>query len=98
MALLPEEIDHAPHLDAQVVANVLKGSSVGRVLDGLDGVSAVARATLQARFNEFSGLLAWSADTFDGTDRDAAQRLADVVDLNSGDPNNLMPVESTSGK
>ncbi|MGV9674833.1 hypothetical protein ACWDSJ_06110 [Nocardia sp. NPDC003482] len=86
LALLPEEIDHAPQVKSQPVADALKGSAVGDVLAGLDAVSSLAKAVLQARFNEFSGALALSADKFHGSDVDAAQRIATVADFNSGNP------------
>ena len=88
LALLQKEIDQAPPLNAQPVADALPGSQVSASLNGLDQVSATAKAVLQARFNEFSGLLAMSADQFDGNEEDSADRLASVADLNSGDPEN----------
>ncbi|MGV9541708.1 hypothetical protein [Nocardia beijingensis] len=86
MALLPGEIDRAPHLGADPVAAKLKGSSVGMALSGSDGRSRTAKDVLRARFNQFSALLALSADKFQNTDADAANRLAAVADINSGDP------------
>ncbi|MGQ4596745.1 hypothetical protein [Nocardia sp. R6R-6] len=86
MALLPGEIDRAPHLGAGSVVDKLKGSSVGSALSRTDPLSKEAKDVLWARFDEFSSLLARSADTFHGTDIDAAKRLADIVDINSGDP------------
>ncbi|MEU2034948.1 hypothetical protein [Nocardia amamiensis] len=86
LALLPTQIDNAPHLGAGPVADKLKGLSVGAELAKSDPASKLAKDVLKARFNEFSALLALSADTFNGTDLDAAQRIAAVADLNSGDP------------
>ncbi|MBO0853531.1 MAG: hypothetical protein J2P18_07170 [Nocardia sp.] len=86
LAQLPTEIDSAPQLAAEPVANVLKGLAVGAELDKSDPASRQAKDVLKARFNEFAAVLELSADSFHGTDLEAAQRLAAIPDLNSGDP------------
>ena len=86
LALLPSEIDGVPKLDAERVGNMLKGSAVGGALLGSNPASTRAKNLLNARFNQLSGLLAMSANSFHGTDVDAAERLAAAGELNSGDP------------
>lgn len=61
-------------------------SAVGAALGTADPASRTAKDVLKARFNEFSAVLALSADQYKGTDLDAAQRIAALADLNSGDP------------
>ncbi|BAW05554.1 conserved hypothetical protein [Nocardia seriolae] len=66
---------------------MLKGAAVGAALGGSDPASRTAKGVLKARFNEFSGLLKLAADTYRDTDQEAAANLLAVVaDLNSGDP------------
>lgn len=84
LALLPNDIDKAKKLAAAPVAAGLKGSAVGTALEGSDPRSKTAKDVLMARFNHLSGLLALSANKYQGTDLDAARRLAAVADLNSG--------------
>ncbi|WP_433599987.1 hypothetical protein ACQPXH_31130 [Nocardia sp. CA-135953] len=86
LALLPNQIDNAPHLGAEPVAEKLKGSAIGDALTETDSLSRQAKDVLKARFNEFSAELAYSADNFHDSDLDAAKRLADIADINSGDP------------
>lgn len=86
MALLPKEIDDAPHLGAEPVAKALPGSAVGAALGTADPASRTAKDVLKARFNHFSAILALSADQYHGTDADAARRIAAVANLNSGEP------------
>ncbi|MFI9511399.1 hypothetical protein [Nocardia sp. NPDC052566] len=87
LSLLPTEIDRAPHLGAgPPAAKLMSGSAVGTALGTTDPLSKRAKDVLKARFNEFAAVLALSADTFQGTDADAAQRLAALSDINSGDP------------
>lgn len=86
LALLPKEIDDAPHLGAEPVAKGLVGSAAGAALGTADPASRTAKDVLKARFNEFSCLLALCADQYHGTDLDAARRLAAITDLNSSDP------------
>ncbi|WP_040689076.1 hypothetical protein [Nocardia vinacea] len=86
MAALPTEIDQAPHLGAGPNADKLTGSAVGAALGKSDPSSKRAKDVLKARFNQFSSLLALSAETFHDTDLDAAKRLAAIADINSGDP------------
>ncbi|MFI7192025.1 hypothetical protein ACIBQ0_20000 [Nocardia nova] len=86
LALLPTEVDDAPKLDADPVAKLLAGLSVGTELGKSNAASTQAKDVLKARFDEFSALLVTCADSFHGNDQDAAQRLAAVADLNSGDP------------
>ncbi|NKY54532.1 hypothetical protein [Nocardia vermiculata] len=86
LALLPAVIDNAPHLDAESHVVQLEGLSIGAELAKSDSLSLQAKNVLKSRFNEFSALLILCADTFHGTDQDAAKRLAAVADLNSGDP------------
>lgn len=84
LAALPAEIDGAPHLGAGPVAEKLKGSAVGASLGKSDPSSRRAKDVLKARYNQFASLLVLSADTFHGTDLDAANRIAAVSDINSG--------------
>ncbi|MCU1648313.1 MAG: hypothetical protein JWN03_8588 [Nocardia sp.] len=86
IALLTGQIDGAPHLGAGPVAEKLPGSATGAALSKSDPLSSQAKKVLKARFNEFSAVLVVAADTFHGTDQDAAQRLAALTDFNSGDP------------
>lgn len=86
LALLPKDIHDVAALGAQPVANVLNGSGVGKALSHTDVIDATARAVLEARFNEFSGLLVESADKYKDSDQDAADRLKAVTDLNSETP------------
>ena len=86
LALLPSDIDAVPKLDAERAGNTLKGSAIGAALMSSNPASTRAKNLLNARFNQLSGLLAMSANSFTGTDVDAAHRLAAAVDLNSGDP------------
>ncbi len=86
LALLPTDIDNAPKLDAESIVKSLAGLSVGVELGKSDPASRQAKDVLKARFNEFSALLVVCADTFHGNDLEAAQRIAAVADLNSGDP------------
>lgn len=86
LAGLPDEVDRAPHLGAGPNADKLKGSAVGAALAQSDPASKRAKDVPKARFNQFSGLLALSAETFHGTDLDAAKRIAAVADINSGNP------------
>ncbi|WP_067533686.1 hypothetical protein [Nocardia crassostreae] len=86
IALLPKEIDDAPKLGAEPVAKALPGSTVGAALAAADPASRTAKDVLKARFNEFSAVLAHSANEYKGTDLDSAQRIAALADLNSGDP------------
>ncbi|MBY8860809.1 hypothetical protein K7711_30345 [Nocardia sp. CA2R105] len=99
MALLPQEIDKAAMPKTDAVANALKGSAVGGALDGLETATKTAKAVLEARFNEFSGLLALSADQYKDSDLATAKRLSQVTDLYQGnDPNNpvaALPVYKT---
>ncbi|MBF6230584.1 hypothetical protein [Nocardia farcinica] len=86
LALLPNEIEKAKRLDAGAAARALPGSAVGVSLSASDGHSTTAKNVLKARFNHLSGLMALSANKYQGSDADAARRLAAVADLNSGDP------------
>ncbi|MFF0494653.1 hypothetical protein ACFYTQ_37030 [Nocardia sp. NPDC004068] len=86
LALLPTDIDNAPKLDAEPVATSLAGLTVGAELAESNAASTRAKELLKARFNEFSALLVVCADNFHGSDQEAAQRIAAVADLNSGDP------------
>ncbi|MFE3322016.1 hypothetical protein [Nocardia sp. NPDC059195] len=86
LSLLTDEIDRAPHLGAEPVAGNVAGGQVGAELGHSDALSKLAKDVLRARFSEFATLLAYSADTYVGTDLDAARRLAAVADLNSGNP------------
>lgn len=86
VALLPTDIDNAPKLDADPVAKSLAGLAVGAELAKSNAASTQAKDLLKARFNEFSALLVVCADNFHGNDQEAAQRIAAVADLNSGDP------------
>lgn len=86
LAALPGAIDRAPHLGAGPNVDKLKGSVVGAALAESDPANRRAKDVLKARFNQFSSLLALSAETFRDTDLDAAKRLAAVADINSGDP------------
>ncbi|MBF6173831.1 hypothetical protein [Nocardia blacklockiae] len=82
MAALPNEIDQAPPLGAGPEAEKLNGSTVGAALSRSDPLSRRAKDLLKARYNQFAGLLAFSADTFHNTDVDAAERIAAVGDIN----------------
>ncbi|MCA2205697.1 MULTISPECIES: hypothetical protein [Nocardia] len=84
LALLPNDIENAKKLGAAPVAAALRGSAVGSALGGSDSRSKTAKDVLKARFNHLSGLMALSANKYEGTDADAARRLAAVADLNSG--------------
>ncbi|MGV9675278.1 hypothetical protein ACWDSJ_08360 [Nocardia sp. NPDC003482] len=86
LALSTADVDNAPKLGAAPVAGRLAGLAVGLELGKSDAASQQAKDVLKARLNQFAALLLVSADTFAGTDLDAAQRLAAVADLNSGDP------------
>ncbi|MGW4738510.1 hypothetical protein [Nocardia xishanensis] len=83
IAALPAEVDGAAHLGAGPVADKLKGSAVGTALGKSDPLSRRAKDVLKARYNQFAGLLALSADTFRDSDLDAANRIAAVPDINS---------------
>ena len=48
--------------------------------------STRAKKLLKARFNQLSGLMAMSANSFQGSDDEAARRTAEAGDINSGDP------------
>lgn len=98
LALLPQDIDKAPNLGAEPVSKALKGSLVGTHLGGSDSVTTTAKDVLKARFNEFAALLAQSANTFHGTDQDAAQRLTTMGDLNNGDPHKPAPKPMPPGR
>jgi len=86
LALLPTEIDSTPKLEAEPVTSTLQGLSIGTELRNSDPASKQAKDVVKARFDEFSAVLVVSADSFHSTDIDAAQRIAAVTDLNSGDP------------
>ncbi|MBO0853135.1 MAG: hypothetical protein J2P18_05135 [Nocardia sp.] len=86
LALLPQDINAAGAVDVGPAVSLLKGSSVGKALSETGKADSTARAVLEARFNEFSGQLAMSADMYKNSDDDAANRLKSVADLNSGDP------------
>ncbi|MEV6769704.1 hypothetical protein AB0N05_13855 [Nocardia sp. NPDC051030] len=86
IALLTGDIDGAPHLGAEPVANKLPGSAIGAALGKTDPLSRQAKDVLKARFNEFAAVLVVAADTYHGSDQDAAQRLVALTDINSGDP------------
>lgn len=86
MALLPSDIDRAPHLGAGPEAAKLTGSAVGAALGLTDALSKQAKDVLKGRYDEIAGLLTLSANSYHGSDIDAAKRLADIGDLNSGDP------------
>lgn len=86
LALLTNDIDNAPHLDAESVTGKMKGLNFETELAKCDPLSTQAKEVLKARFNEFSAVLALSADNFAGTDLDAARNIARLADLNSGDP------------
>ncbi|MBF6352804.1 hypothetical protein IU448_27900 [Nocardia flavorosea] len=86
MALLPEQISGAPMLAATAAAEKLKGSSIGVSLNGSDSCSRTAKDVLKARFSQLAALLSFSADNFQGSDMDAANRLNSVSDINSGSP------------
>ncbi|WP_330182143.1 type VII secretion target [Nocardia sp. NBC_01503] len=86
LALLPGDIDRAPHLAAEPVAAKMPGSAAGAALGQSDALSRKAKEVLKARFDEFSTALTLAADTYQGTDTDAANRLAMLPDINSGDP------------
>ncbi|MEV6323952.1 hypothetical protein AB0M45_22570 [Nocardia sp. NPDC051787] len=83
LVALPAEIDRAPQLGAGPVADKLKGSAVGASLGKSDPLSDRTMDVLNARYNQFASLLALSAETFHGTDLDAAKRIAAVPDINS---------------
>ncbi|MFI9536813.1 hypothetical protein ACIG56_26630 [Nocardia fusca] len=84
LALLPLEIDSAPRLDADPVADSLKATSVGASLSQSNAASTRAKEVLKARYNQFSALLMISADTFNGADEDVANRLSAAGDINTG--------------
>lgn len=86
MAALPAEIDGAARLAAGPVAETLTGSAVGTALAKSDPLSQRAKDVLKARYNQFAGLLALSAETFRDTDLEAANRIAAVSDINSAAP------------
>ncbi|SUD47914.1 Uncharacterised protein [Nocardia otitidiscaviarum] len=86
LALLSTQIDSAPHLGAEPAANGMLGSSVGSALVDSDPRSRQAKDLLKARFNQFSAILALSAETYSGTDMEIASRLAAITDINSGAP------------
>lgn len=85
VAELAPRIGAAPHLGAKPEADKLASSNVGAALANSDTCSKQAKDTIKARFDEFSSLLALSAETYAGTDMDAANRLASLGDLNSGE-------------
>ncbi|WP_067565253.1 hypothetical protein [Nocardia acidivorans] len=86
LALLPGDIDQAPRLGAAPVAAKMPGSAAGAALAQSDNLSRKAKDLLKARFNEFSATLVIAADTYRGTDTEAANRIAALTDINSGDP------------
>ncbi len=85
VAELAPRINAAAHLGAQPEAGKLASSNVGAAVANSDACSKRAKDTIKARFDEFSSLLALSAETYAGTDMDTADRLASLGDLNSGD-------------
>ncbi|MBF6357184.1 hypothetical protein IU449_22005 [Nocardia higoensis] len=84
LALLPGDIDNAPRLDAGPTSDALKSVSVGMQLAKSNDMSLRAKDAVKVRFNHFAVLLTISAETFNGTDAEAARRLAEIGDLNSG--------------
>ncbi|MFD3508797.1 hypothetical protein [Nocardia sp. NPDC058666] len=86
VAMVPAEVDRAPYLGAAPNVGKLRGSVIGGALNQSDPASKRAKDVVKARFNQFSSVLAISAETFRDTDLDAAARIAAIGDINSGDP------------
>ncbi|MFE2997329.1 type VII secretion target [Nocardia sp. NPDC059246] len=62
----------------------LAGSATAVQLDRVEAVRSKAMGVVKGRYQEFAGLLRTSADTYHGTDEDAAARFVALGDLNSG--------------
>jgi|GEM_PF-3858057 len=83
---LADEVDNWTHLGGGTAAGHLTGLGIGGLLADADEASRQAKAVLQARAREFSYLLNTSATEYRDTDTDIAGRLAQLGDLNPGDP------------
>jgi len=86
LALLPSDLDSVPELDAERCGQSPSGSTIGAALMRANPASTRAKKLLKARFNQLSGLMAMSANSFQGSDDEAARRIAEAGDINSGDP------------
>ncbi|MBJ8348916.1 hypothetical protein [Antrihabitans sp. YC2-6] len=83
LATLPTVIDGAPHLGAAPLGAKLTGSLVGAASSRSDPASKQAKDALKARFDLYAAVLALCAETYRGTDLDAAAQLSAIGDLNS---------------
>lgn len=66
------------------LGSFMQGSEVGPELDRIEAVRAKAIPIVSGRYQEFAALLNESADTYHGTDQDAATRFQALGDFNSG--------------
>ncbi|MEC3914413.1 type VII secretion target [Nocardia sp. CDC160] len=63
----------------------MAGSATAAQLDRIEAVRSKAMGVVEGRYQEIAGLLRTSADTYHGTDEDAAARFAALGDLNTGE-------------
>ena len=84
VAELSPAIDAAPALAAAPESSRLVGAKVGAALADCDPSSRQAKDVVKSRFDLYSSLLAQSADAYDGSDLEIAQRLSQVENLTGG--------------
>lgn len=84
-----DAIGKLPAIDAAsgilgTLGSFMQGSETGPELDRIETVRAKAIPIVSGRYQEFAALLRESADTYHGTDLEAAARFAALGDFNSG--------------
>ncbi|RDI61340.1 hypothetical protein DFR76_11465 [Nocardia pseudobrasiliensis] len=82
--LLNDQLSREPLLGAEGAADKMPESAIATALYRTGPLSAQVRNVISQRLQAMSGLFTVSADTFHDTDRDAADRLAALGDINPG--------------